>query len=277
MSAPTALVTGASRGIGRATAIALAENGYDVAITARTVKEGDPTARTADPSIVLPGSLESTAAEIEARGRRAVPVPLDLLDREALAPAVDAAISGLGHIDVVVNNAIYVSDEGHKPFLENDPDDIVKRIWGDLTAQILLLHRTVGHMVENGGGTVVNIGAGSGKYHLRRPIGKGGAALTYVASKAGFHRVADRIANEYGSAGIIAYTVDPGYVITERVALVAALSAVEKRGGVEPAPIGQAIAWLIMSGAEEFDNGSYHEAQEIAKQQNLLSEDEGGY
>ncbi len=267
---PTALVTGASRGIGRATAITLAESGYDVAITARTVKEGDPSARTADPAIVLPGSLESTAAEIEAHGRRAVQVPLDLLDRDALVPAVDAAIAGLGHIDVVVNNAIYVSDGGHLPFLENDPDDIVKRVWGDLTAQLLLLHRTVGHMVERGGGTVVNIGAGSGKYQLRRPLTKGGAALTYVAAKAGFHRVADRLANEYGNAGIRAYTVDPGYVITERVSLVAALSAVGTRGGVEPGPIGAAIAWLITSGAEEFDNGSYHEAQDIARRLGLL-------
>lgn len=268
--APTALVTGASRGIGRATAIALADRGYDVAITARTVREGDPSARTADPSVVLPGSLESTAAEIAARGRRAVQVPLDLLDRDALVPAVDAAIAELGHLDVVVNNAIYVSDGGHLPFLECDPDDIVKRVWGDLTAQLLLLHRTVGHMVERGGGTVVNVGAGSGKYQLRRPIGKGGAALTYVAAKAGFHRVADRLANEYGGAGIRAYTVDPGYVVTERVQLVSALSAVSTRGGVDPAPIGAAIAWLIADGAEKFDNGSYHEVQDIARDLGLL-------
>ncbi|MCD9623660.1 SDR family NAD(P)-dependent oxidoreductase [Rhabdothermincola salaria] len=269
MSARTAMVTGASRGIGRATAIALAEAGFDVAITARTVKEGDATARTDDPAIVLPGSLESTAAEIEGRGQRAVQVPLDLLEREALWPAVDAAIEGLGHLDVVVNNAIYVSPAGSKPFLDTDPDEVVKLVWGDFTAQLLLLQRTVGHMVERGGGTVVNIGSGSGKYKLRRPIGKGGAALTYAAVKAGFHRVADRLANEYGRQGIVAYTIDPGYVATERTQLLSNLSDVASRG-VDPSVVGAAVAWLVTAGPTEVDNGSYHEAQDIARALGLL-------
>jgi hypothetical protein len=130
----TALVTGASRGIGRATAIAFAEAGFDVAITARTVVDGDPTALT-DDGKVLPGSLASTAAAIEALGQRAVQVPLDLLDRDALVPAVESAISGLGHLDVVVNNAIYVTGGGPKHFLDTDPDDLVNQMRGDLTAQ----------------------------------------------------------------------------------------------------------------------------------------------
>ncbi|MCU0310658.1 MAG: SDR family NAD(P)-dependent oxidoreductase [Acidimicrobiales bacterium] len=267
MTVRTALVTGASRGIGRATALAFASAGFDVAITARTVRDGDPTARTADPAVTLPGSLESTAAEIESLGRRAVTVPLDLLDRDALVPAVGAAVEGLGHLDVVVNNAIYVSAQGPRPFLETDPDDIVNQVWGDLTAQLLLLQPVVAHMVERGGGTVVNIGSGSGRYKLRRPIGKGGSALTYAAVKAGFHRVADRLANEYGHAGIRAYTVDPGYVATERTLLVAGLSDVASRG-VDPSIVGEAIAWLVDDEAAE--NGSYHEAQDIARALGLL-------
>ena len=275
MSSPTAMVTGASRGIGRATALALADAGFDVAITARTVKEGDPTAATRDPGVTLPGSLESTAAEIEARGRRAVKVPLDLLDRDALWPAVDAAVAGLGHLDVCVNNAIYVSGDGPKAFLDTDPEDIVKLVWGDFTAQLLLLQRTVGHMVERGGGTVVNIGSGSGRYKLRRPIGKGGSALTYAAVKAGFHRVADRLANEYGEAGIRAYTVDPGYVATERTQLLSNLADVASRG-VDPSVVGASIAWLVTTGADEVDNGSYHEAQDIARALGLLPPVEDG-
>ena len=269
MASPTALVTGASRGIGRATAIALAGAGFDVAITARTVREGDPTAHTRDPAVTLPGSLESTAAEIEALGRRAVPVPLDLLDRDALWPAVDAAVEGLGHLDVVVNNAIYVSGEGPKAFLDTDPEDIVKLVWGDFTAQLLLLQRMVAHMVDRGGGIVVNIGSGSGHYKLRRPIGRGGSALTYAAVKAGFHRVADRLANEYGDVGIMAYTVDPGYVATERTQLLSDLSDVASRG-VDPSVVGESIAWLVTRGTHEVDNGSYHEAQDIARLLGLL-------
>ena len=271
MTQRTALVTGASRGIGRATAIALAELGFDVAITARTVNDGDASARTAD-GATLPGSLASTAAEIEALGRRAVPVPLDLLDADALVPAVRAAIDGLGHLDVVVNNAIYVSQGGPKHFLDIDPDDLVKQMWGDLTAQLLLLQPQVAHMVGRGSGVVINVGSGSGKYRLKMPIGQGGPQLPYCASKAGFHRAADRIAFEYGDAGVIAFTVDPGFVATERTKMVTELGEIAARG-VEPIIVGRAIAWLATTGAtgaEAKENGSYHEAQTIAREIGLL-------
>lgn len=264
----TALVTGASRGIGRATAIALAEAGFDVAITARTVHDGDATAHTADGK-VLPGSLASTAAEITALGRRAVQIPLDLLDRDALVPAVTAAIDALGHLDVVVNNAIYVSQGGPTKFLDQDPDDIEKQLWGDLTAQILLLQPQVAHMVARGSGVIVNVGSGSGKWKLKLPMGQGGPQLTYCASKAGFHRAADRLAFEYGDTGLRAFTVDPGFVATERTKMVTELGEIAARG-VEPIIVGRAIAWLATDGADEVDNGSYHEAQAIARQLGLL-------
>lgn len=264
----TALVTGASRGIGRATALAFAEAGFDVAITARTVVDGDPSALTADGK-VLPGSLASTAAEIEALGRRAVQIPLDLLDRDALVPAVESAIDGLDHLDVVVNNAIYVTGGGPKPFLETDPDDLINQMWGDLTAQLLLLQPQVAHMVSRGGGVVINIGSGSGKWKLKMPIGQGGPQLAYCAAKAGFHRAADRIAFEYGEQGVIAFTVDPGFVATERTKMVTELGEIAARG-VDPSVVGAAIAWLATEGPSIEQNGSYHQAQDIARALGLL-------
>jgi NAD(P)-dependent dehydrogenase (short-subunit alcohol dehydrogenase family) len=264
----TALVTGASRGIGRATAIALAEAGFDVAITARTVHDGDASARTADGK-VLPGSLASTATEIEALGRRAVQIPLDLLDRDALVPAVTAAIDGLGHLDVVVNNAIFVSQGGPVKFLEQSPADIENQMWGDLTAQLLLLQPQVAHMVARGGGVVVNVGSGSGKWKLKFSVGNGGPQLTYCAAKAGFHRAADRIAFEYGDDGVSAFTVDPGFVATERTKMVTELETIAARG-VEPIIVGRAIAWLATDGTAKVENGSYHEAQAIARELGML-------
>lgn len=266
--APTVLVTGASRGIGRATAIAFAEAGFDVAITARTVNDGDATARTSDGG-VLPGSLTSTAAAIDALGRRVVSIPLDLLDRGALVPAVESAIDQLGHLDVVVNNAIYVTGGGPKSFLETDPDDLVHQMWGDLTAQLLLLQPQVAHMVSRGSGVIVNIGSGSGRWKLDLPIGKGGPQLAYCAAKAGFHRAADRIAFEYGDAGVVAFTMDPGFVATERTKMVDELGEIAKRG-VDPAVVGAAIAWLATTGATIEPNGSYHQAQDIARTMGLL-------
>src|SRR5512146_648951 len=109
---PTALVTGASRGIGKASAIALAGAGFDVAITARTVHEGDGrsqpnSVRGDDPVVSLPGSLETTAAEITARGRRALIVPVDLLDLASVEAAPATVLAEWGRVDVLFNNAIY--------------------------------------------------------------------------------------------------------------------------------------------------------------------------
>ena len=269
MSDPrTALVTGASRGIGRATALALAEAGFDVAITARTVNEGDDSARTASGAL-LPGSLASTAAQIEACGQRAVQIPLDLLDRDALVPAVHAAIDGLGHLDVVVNNAIYVTGGGPKPFLQQSPEDLENQLWGDLTAQLLLLQPQVAHMVDRGAGVIINIGSGSGKWKLTMPIAQGGPQLAYCAAKAGLHRAADRIAFEYGDAGVTAFTVDPGFVATERTRMVSELGAIAA-AGVEPAIIGSAITWLATDGVALRENGAYVETQTIARELGLL-------
>ena len=103
-----ALVTGASRGIGKATAIALARAGFDVAIGARTVREGeglDDSGRAGAGS--LPGSLETTAAAVEADGRRALPITMDLLDRPSLEAAVGRVLAEWGRVDVLVNNAVH--------------------------------------------------------------------------------------------------------------------------------------------------------------------------
>src|SRR5579863_4572800 len=134
----TAIVTGATRGIGRATAIALARRGYDVAVTGRTRLEGGaatlPEASVLPEVAASPGSLESTVAAIEAEGRRAVPIVLDLLDRDGLVPAAEEAIAALGHVDVLLNNAIYVGPGSTDVFLDTPPDEVEKRIFGNVTA-----------------------------------------------------------------------------------------------------------------------------------------------
>lgn len=106
---PRVLVTGASRGIGKATALAFARAGFDVAITARTEVEGQGGAnallgRDGKP---LPGSLATTLAELQAAGARAIALPMDLLDTASIDAALARLQSEFGGVDVLVNNAIY--------------------------------------------------------------------------------------------------------------------------------------------------------------------------
>jgi NAD(P)-dependent dehydrogenase (short-subunit alcohol dehydrogenase family) len=266
-SGPTALVTGASRGIGRA--CALAEAGFDVAITARTVHDGDPTAFEPDTGAPLPGSLASTASAIESSGSRAVPIRLDLLDLDALAPAVDAAIVSLGHLDVLVNNAIYVGPGANRRFLETEPDDLARRVSCNVTAQLLITQRAVAHMVGRGDGLVLDITSAAGQRVPRRPVGEGGWPLTYAVTKAGFHRIADMLALEYGDAGIRAFNLNPGFVVTERVRAVEDLSFVADRG-ITPEVVGRVVAWFVTTGQHRLQNGSYHQVTELARELGYL-------
>jgi NAD(P)-dependent dehydrogenase (short-subunit alcohol dehydrogenase family) len=258
---PTALVTGASRGVGKGIAIALAERGFDVAITARTVTEGS--AISPETGEVLPGSLDTTRTAVTAAGRRCIALPMDLLDLERLPAVVDAAFEGLGgRIDVVVNNAIFAGPGNDRRFADVATDVIVKRVTGNLTAQLLITHHALRRMLEletdpDTGlrGTFVNITSAAGQHTPARVAGEGGWSLVYAATKAGFHRIADMLALEYGDAGIRAVNVNPGFVATERV--LAAGQALEfvARHGVTPDAVGQAVVRILDD--PTIPNGAY--------------------
>jgi NAD(P)-dependent dehydrogenase (short-subunit alcohol dehydrogenase family) len=266
---PSALVTGASRGIGRAIAISLAEVGFDVAITARTVHDGDPTASDPVTGAPLPGSLDATASAIEASGRRAVSIELDLLHQDALAPAVDAAIVGLGRLDVLVNNAVYVGRGGQQRFLDSDPGELVRRVFGNVTAQLLLTQRAVTHMIGRGEGLVLDISSAAGRHTPRHPVGEGGWALSYAVTKGGFHRIADMVALECGDAGIRAFNLNPGFVATERVRAAEDLGFVAEKG-VAPELVGRVVAWFAAGGQQRFENGTSLDVHDLACQLGLL-------
>lgn len=269
----TALVTGATRGIGRQTAIGLARLGFDVAITGRTVHEGDAAARpeaAALPELLtVSGSLDSTAAEIEALGRRAVPLVLDLLDREQLAQVGPAAIEALGHLDVLVNNAVYVGPGGESRFLDLDPDELERRLFGNVAAQLLLTQPVLRHMVGQGSGLIANITSGAGYAPPERAVGEGGWALAYGVSKAGFHRIARQLVVEHARDGIRCLNLQPGAVATERVLAAGAKLEFVARHAAPVAVIGETIA-RILDAPEGFDNGATIQVQELSAAWGLL-------
>jgi NAD(P)-dependent dehydrogenase (short-subunit alcohol dehydrogenase family) len=261
----TALVTGASRGIGRAIALALAEDGYDVAVTARTVTEGTG-------QFGLPGSLDTTVAEIGARGRRALAVPLDLLDRDALAPTVERVLGELGHLDVLVNNAIYVSDRGLDAFVDTDPVDLERRVFGDLTAQLLLSQPVLRSMAARGRGTVINITAGGGRAQPTRKPGEGGWGLVYSCAKGGFHRMTAQIAVELGDRGIRCYDLEPGMVNTERVLAGGDALSFVAQYGKPPWAVGAAAAWILRQPDGTVPNGSVVDTHEVCELLGLVKD-----
>jgi NAD(P)-dependent dehydrogenase (short-subunit alcohol dehydrogenase family) len=276
MSAPVALVTGASRGIGRAGAIALAKAGFDVAITARTEKEGQGktesnSVRGDDPIVAIPGSLETTAKEIEALGRRALPVKMDLLDEAAVRNAPKAVLDEWGRIDVLFNNAIFQGGATMDRILDLTVEAMQKLTLGNYAHQVLLTQQVVPHMVERGSGRVINMVSGSARHDPPGPAGEGGWGIGYSASKAAFARVAGGINAEFRPKGVIAFNVDPGNVITEKRKALRPDDDFEGNFGAEsPEATAAAVAWLASSDDAERFLGKWIYAPKLSEDLGLL-------
>jgi NAD(P)-dependent dehydrogenase (short-subunit alcohol dehydrogenase family) len=270
---PIAFVTGASRGIGKAIARQVAKAGFDVAITARTVQEGE--SREHSSSIKqsntkpLPGSLTSTAAEVEAAGVRCLVVQADLLDRASLGAAVATVHERWGTIDLLVNNGRYIGP-GHMDQVIDTPLELLDRhLEANVMAPLVLAKTALPAMRAAGRGTIINITSASGQMDPQQPAGEGGWGLGYGMSKAALHRIAGILAVELGKDGIHAFNVNPGFVWTERLEADMAEFGFDASAGAPPDVIGVAVAWLATH-LDEVPNGSVFEAQDEVATRGLL-------
>jgi NAD(P)-dependent dehydrogenase (short-subunit alcohol dehydrogenase family) len=254
---PVAFVTGASRGIGRATAHALADAGFDVALTARTRHEGEGVDDSdAGGGVVVEGSLERTADEVVARGARAVPLVADLLDHESLRRAVKTAVAEFGRLDVVVLNAVHTGAGSMVRLLDITPDVLTTKLQANTVAQLVLVQAALPTMLDQGGGRVIGITSYAATHDPAAPVGEGGWGYAYAASKAAFHRLAGHLAVEFGQRGIVAVNVDPGHVYTERMQANAERLGLEgKYVGAPPSAPAAAVAWLATSDEARDLNG----------------------
>jgi NAD(P)-dependent dehydrogenase (short-subunit alcohol dehydrogenase family) len=273
---PVALVTGSSRGIGKVVAQYLARAGYDVAITARTVNEGEAREHSStlkkSNTTPLPGSLSSTAALIEAEGRRAMMVPADLTDFASLGAAVARIEERWGRIDVLVNNGRYIGP-GHMDRLLDTPIDILdKHFQANVLAILVLSKLVLPGMIARGGGTIINITSGSGYADATKPAGEGGWGLGYGMTKAAMHRIAGFLAVEHAHDGIRSYNVQPNLIATERIAQDMGEFGVV--GGAPADVIGAVIAWMLAN-PDAVRNGANVEAQPLCHELNLLPGWEG--
>ena len=268
-----AFITGASRGIGRATALALARKGYDVVVTARTLEAGEAFEHGSRDSEVkaLPGSLRETADAVEALGRRALPIRLDLLDLASIDAAFDAALAAWGHIDLLVNNGIYQGPGIMCPVEELTQGQMQALFQGNVFSQVHLIQRCLPHMLARGQGTVVNVVSESGMIDPPGPIGKGGWGFAYSASKAAFIRMAGVMKVEYADSPLSFFNMEPGFVITETMRLRPDMEAFAALYGGAPMEVpAETVAWLATADEARELNGQTIFAQRHAVKHNLV-------
>jgi NAD(P)-dependent dehydrogenase (short-subunit alcohol dehydrogenase family) len=185
----TALITGASRGIGRAIALGFAEAGADIALAARDV-----------------AALEQVRSEVEALGRKAVVIPTDVMERDSIVAMVNTAIEQLGAVDILVNNAGGSSYMGPFTTLRHSGWEKVMRLNVD---SIVHACQAVGpHMIERGRGSIINVASVAALVATPE-------LAPYGASKAAVLSLSKTLAVEWGGLGIRVNALCPGWTRTD--------------------------------------------------------------
>jgi len=194
-----ALVTGASRGIGKALALRLAREGADVVVAAKSEQSTER----------LPGSVHETADEIRALGRRALAVPTDVREEEAVRGMVERAIEEFGRLDILVNNAgaIWL-----QPILQTPPKrfDLVMGV--NVRAAYLACYYALPHMVKQKWGHVLNMCP-------RLSTSPSPGKVAYMISKLGMAYVALGLAAEHAADNIAGNTLWPRTIIESQASI----------------------------------------------------------
>lgn len=231
-----AIVTGASRGIGAATAAEFARAGYDVAVAARGLE-----------------GLEATAAAVRAEGRRAMVLAGDLADLAFGESVVNRTVDAFGRVDVLVNNAAWRELLTLRTVTPESWDRTLRIC---LTVPAFMSRLAAADMERRGRGVIVNVSS----IQSRRA---GGFATAYVAAKGGLDALTFDLATLYGPRGIRAVAVNPGAIDTEMNddytdATGASITSASARYVADMVPLGRggrpeevarAIVWLAGDGA----------------------------
>ncbi len=204
LSDQVAIVTGASQGLGKACAIALAQNGARVLCVARNAEK-----------------LAATVAEIEAAGGIGEAVPCDVTDREAAAAAITSAKETHGRLDILVNNAGITRDKLMRGMSDEEWDSVIAT---NLTSCFVCCRTAAGIMRRAKYGRIINMASISGL------IGNPGQA-NYSASKAGMIGMTRTMSKELVNRGVTVNAVAPGFIASEMTAELgdAVLAEVKKR------------------------------------------------
>lgn len=245
---PVVLITGASRGIGAAAATAFGLAGWRVAISARSMTEGQTHAHQLrrPEGGLMTGSLARTAETLESMGSEVFAHTMDLLDLASIDRMLEATLQHFGRIDLLINNAVYQDREMNSLLLALEDDAMERTLQGNVLAPLHLTRRLLPTFIYQGGGQIINVCSGAGKFDPPVPADQGGWGFAYGASKAALARLAGCINRELGHQGVRAYSVNPGLVTTEAVQATLGDDGVlaKRYGALPPQAIAQALLWL---------------------------------
>ncbi len=214
-----ALITGASRGIGRATTFALADEGALVVLLGRKEE-----------------TLRQVASEIGSRGGSADVAVCDLNDEEQIRNAAGHILQNHGRVDILINNAAIVTE---MPFLEMPLEMFDEQMHVDFRAPVLMIRELLPSMITNGSGAIVNVAAAVGE--------RGGpGSFAYAAAKAALINLTRSVGEEVKSLGVRINCVCPGPVDTELFRTSANREYEIKRGGdiMKPETVANTILYL---------------------------------
>jgi NAD(P)-dependent dehydrogenase (short-subunit alcohol dehydrogenase family) len=206
MNDKVAIITGASRGIGKQIAIRLARKGINLVLGARTLEAGKSR---------WPGSLEETAAEARALGVLADCVKCDVTVRGEVEALCKAALEKHHRVDILVNNALYLGPGNYNPFMDTAFETWDRNMEANLMAAVVASRACLPAMLASRNGVIVNLTSSAATMSAATP-GALGIGAPYAVSKAALNRFAVALALEMRDSGIGVFLLDPGTVMTER-------------------------------------------------------------
>ena len=211
LAGKVALITGASRGIGRAIAQRLAGAGATVVVTARSLDSASTSIR-GNEQKVIPGTLSETVALIEAAGGKAIAIAADLenpADRDRL---IERTVKAAGGIDILVNNAGY-ADYGRMEYMSLETFD--RTVDHYFRAPFVLSKAAIPYMKAKGAGWIVNVGSTTALAPRKpyRPQQKAGGELIYAACKAALNRFTQGLAAELLDYNIAVNVIGPSTAV----------------------------------------------------------------
>lgn len=261
-----AFITGASRGIGAVTAIALARAGYNLALTARTLREGEQHEHGAWASqkSALPGSLEATAAATRAHGAETLLLRSDILDTASVLAAADQALEHFGRVDLLFNNACYQGPGNLQRVLDVTLEQAERVYRGNVLTPLALVQKLLPGMLAQGEGSLINMVSGSAMADPPAPADQGGWSFVYPSSKAALIRMVPSLRVEHAGSGLRFFSVEPGFVLTEAMkANGFGVDVPTLYQATEPEAIAAVVVWLAESDAALawHDKGVIHAPQ----------------